>query len=259
MNQLNIILAIAFRDFKKFTQDRGRILATFIFPVLFIGILGSSLQSNLSNQVGFNFLTFVFTGVFAQTLFQSTSSGIISLIQDRENDFSQEMFVSPISRYAIVIGKIIGESLVALIQVIGVVIFGVILGASLSFNQLLILLPASIIVCLLGGAFGVLVLANLSNQQAANQIFPFLIFPQFFLAGIFSPIQNLPIYLFILSRISPMTYAVDFVRALYYRGQPEYSKIVLMNPWLDLLIISLMFTVFILLGTFLFVRNERNR
>jgi hypothetical protein len=37
----------------------------------------------------------------------STAQGVISLIEDRENDFSQEIFVSPISRYAIVFGKIL--------------------------------------------------------------------------------------------------------------------------------------------------------
>ena len=37
----------------------------------------------------------------------------MSLIEDRENDFTQELFIAPISRYAIVFGKILGEALVA--------------------------------------------------------------------------------------------------------------------------------------------------
>lgn len=259
MNQLNAILAIAYRDFTKFRQDRARILVSFIFPIIFIGVLGSSLQANLGTIAGFSFLAFTFTGVIGQTLFQSTAAGIISLIEDRETDFSQEIFVSPISRYSIIIGKITGESVVALVQVIGVVIFGLIFGIHLSLGQFITLLPAAIAVCLLGGAFGVLVLANLGNQRSANQIFPFIIFPQYFLAGVFSPIKDLPGYLYVLSRISPMTYAVDLIRSFYYSGQPEYSKVVLQSPLTNLAIIGLMFTVFILLGTYLFVRNERNR
>ncbi len=43
-----------------------------------------------------------------------------------------------------------------------------------------------------GGAFGLLVLSNLGSQRAANQIFPFVMLPQFFLAGVFNPINNLP-------------------------------------------------------------------
>src|SRR5262245_29712558 len=111
MSELGPILAIAHRDLIKFLRDRGRLVGTFVFPFIFIAILGGSFQANLAGNFGFNFIAFTFTGVFGQTLFQSAADGIISLIEDRENDFSQEMFVSPISRYSIVFGKILGESL----------------------------------------------------------------------------------------------------------------------------------------------------
>lgn len=259
MTQVNAIFAIAYRDFRKFTQDRGRILATFIFPIIFIGVLGSSLQSSLGTYVGFNYLAFVFTGIIAQTLFQSTASGIISLIEDRETDFSQEMFVSPISRYSIIIGKLIGETTISLAQGLGILLFGIIIGISISFSQLLYLLPISIVICLFGGAFGLLVLSNLSSQRLANQIFPFIIFPQFFLAGVFNPIKDLPSYLYILSRLAPMTYAVDFLRSIFYIGQPEYSRVVLYSPLVNFIIIGVIFLAFLVVGTHLFVRNEKNR
>lgn len=257
--QLNAILTIAFRDFTKFRRDKGRIVATFIFPFVFIGILGGSLQANLSGNVGYNFLAFVFIGVIAQTLFQSTASGLISLIEDRENDFSQEIFVSPISRYSIIIGKIVGESFVAMVQAIGIIIFGFILQIPITTLQLLLFIPAFVIICLFGGAFGVMVLSNLRSQRAANQIFPFVMLPQFFISGVFSPITELPLPLFILSRIAPMTYAVDLMRNIYYYGTPEYSKVVLYPIHIDLLIISVLFIIFLGVGTYLFMANERNR
>lgn len=259
MREINAILTIAYRDFVKFSRDRSRIIISFIFPLIFIGVLGGSLQSNLGKQAGYNFLIFTFTGVLGQTLFQSTASGIISLIEDRENDFSQEIFVSPISRYSIIIGKITGESAVAFAQVIGIIVFGLIIRVPIHLSQLLLLIPTGIVVCLLGGAFGVLVLSNLGSQRTANQIFPFLIFPQFFLSGVFSPIKNLPPYLFVLSRLAPMTYAVDFIRSVYFFGKPEYSKIVLFSPLTNIAIISVYFFVFLILGTYLFIKNERNR
>lgn len=257
--ELNAILTIAYRDFIKFLRDRSRIIATFIFPFIFIAVLGGSLQSNLGSKLGYDFLLFTFIGVLAQTLFQSTAAGIISLVEDRENDFSQEMFVSPISRFSIILGKILGESLVSIVQVIGIVAMGVIIGVHFDPARLLTLAPVGLLICAFGGAFGVLVLSNLSSQRAANQVFPFLILPQFFLAGIFNPIKELPIYLLILSRIAPLTYAVDLVRSIYYYGRPEYSKVVLFNPLIDLIVLLGMFVVFLLVGTFLFVRNERNR
>lgn len=259
MKELNAILTIAQRDFIKFTRDRGRIIATFIFPFIFIGVLGGSLQSNLAGDAGYNFLEFIFAGVLGQTLFQSTASGIISLIEDRENDFSQEIFVSPISRYSIILGKILGESIVAMVQLIGIFVFGLIVGVPISFVNFIGLIPFFLIVCMLGGAFGIFCIGNLSSQRTANQLFPFLMFPQFFLSGVFSPIQNLPLPLLILSRIVPMTYAVDLIRSVYYSGSDAYDKVVLFSTSFNLLIIGIYFTIFLVIGTFLFVRNERNR
>lgn len=259
MKAINVILTIAYRDLTKFVRDRSRIIASLIFPFVFIGALGGGLQANLGKQAGYNFLIFVFTGVLAQTLFQSTASGIISLIEDRENDFSQELFVSPVSRYVIVLGKIIGETLVSLAQAVGVIIFGFLVGVPFEIGIFVRLFPAMLVACILGGAFGLLVLSNLSNQRAANQVFPFLILPQFFLAGVFSPIKNLPPYLWILSRIAPMTYAVDFIRNLFYVGKPEYSKVILYPLWVDILIIGSLFSIFLITGTIMFIRNERNR
>lgn len=69
MRTINTIATIAYRDFTKLLRDRPRILATFIFPFLFIGVLGGSLQSNLGSAAGYNFLTFIFTGVIALAIF----------------------------------------------------------------------------------------------------------------------------------------------------------------------------------------------
>jgi len=256
MHNLNAIITIAFRDVSKLFRDRPRILASLIFPVIFIGVLGTSLQSNLGDNLGFNFLVFVFIGVIAQTLFQSTASGIISLVEDRQNDFAQEMFIAPISRYSILLGKILGETLISIVQIVGVLVFGFIMGIPLDIPALIRLIPFVFAVSFFGGAFGVMVMSSLSNQRAANQIFPFILFPQFFLAGVFNPISNLPLPILVASRLSPMTYAVDLLRSVYYLGNPEYSKTVLFNPLINLSVVLGAGLVFLVIGTFLFVKKR---
>jgi ABC-2 type transport system permease protein len=257
--QLNAIATIALRDLTKLLRDYPRLIASLIFPIIFIGVLGGGLNASFGENLGYDFLTFVFTGVLAQTMFTSTASGIISLVQDRENDFSRELFVAPISRYAIVIGKIFGESLVSFSQAVGIIIFGFIIGVPLTFLTLLEILPVMLAISFLGGAFGIMVLANLGSQRTANQIFPFIIFPQFFLAGVFNPITHLPLYLSVFSKLAPLTYAVDFMRGIYFHGTPEYSKVVLFSPLTNFSIITTLSLVFLIFGTYLFARSERNR
>jgi ABC-2 type transport system permease protein len=259
MRELSAILAIAHRDFVKLVRDRPRLISDLAFPLIFIGILGTSLQAGFGGGGSFNLLTFVFTGVLAQTVWQSAALGVISLIADREQDYSQEMFISPVSRYSIIAGKILGESLVTLPQAAAILVFGAILGVPLNLPVLLAFIPIVFVVGIFGGAFGVIVLSNLRTQQAANQIFPFVMLPQFFLAGVFNPIGNLPWYLDILSRLSPMRYAIDLLRDVYYAALPESVPVALDPAPFNLAVIGAMFVGFMVIGTTLFVRSERNR
>jgi ABC-2 type transport system permease protein len=195
--------------------------------------------------------------VLAQTIWQSTALGVISLLADREQDFSQEIFVSPISRYSIVLGKIVGESLVAIPQALAIVLFGLLLGVPFTPQVLAGLALAAFVVAIYGGAFGVLVLSRLDNQRQANQIFPFVMLPQFFLAGIFNPIGHLPWFLDILSKIAPMRYAVDLIRDVYYAGSAPSVPIADLPT--NLGVIAAEFALFMVVGTWGFVRAERNR
>ncbi|PYP38666.1 MAG: hypothetical protein DMD48_08935 [Gemmatimonadetes bacterium] len=259
MSEVSAVLVIAHRDLVKLLRDRLRIFADFALPLTLVLLLGPTLQAGYGQPGGVEVTTFVFTGVIAQSVWQSASMGIISLIADREEDFSQEIFVSPISRYSIVAGKIIGESLVALPQALAVIVLAVLLGIHLSPLTLILLLPTVLAMAVFGGAFGILVLSNINSQRTANQIFPFVMLPQFFLAGVFNPIHDLPPVLAFLSAISPMRWAVEAVRHVYYGTQsglvtPELSPIPLVVA-----VIAGSFLAFIVAGTALFVRSERNR
>jgi ABC-2 type transport system permease protein len=259
MNEVSAIAAISARDLLKFLTDRSRLVGTFVFPFVLMSLMGGTLQLNLGKAAGFNFIGFTFTGVLGMTIFQSSAQGIASLLEDRQNDFAQEIFVSPISRYSIVFGKILGESMVALAQAAPLVLFALVLRVPLTPAQIVLMFPVAVLSCLVGGSFGLISMAVINDQRAANQMFQFIILPQYFLAGVFNPIAILPWYLEVLSRISPMRYVVDLFRGVVYTGRPEYHKVVLLDPLINLTVMAVMFGVFMVLGTALFVRRETNR
>ena len=259
-SELSAVAAIAHRDFVKLLRDRLRLFSELAFPLVLVLLLGPALQSGFGAPGGLDLTAFVFTGVLAQTIWQSAVLGLVSLIADREEDFSQEIFVSPVSRYSIVAGKIIGEALVALPTGLGILIVGLLIGAvPLSVPVLLALVPVAFLVAIYGGAFGLLVLANISSQRTANQIFPFVLLPQFFLAGVFNPIHSLPLPLAILSALSPLRYAVELTRNVVYGLQPGVRAPDLTPLPINAAVIAASFVVFLVLGTILFVRAERNR
>jgi ABC-2 type transport system permease protein len=253
------VLAIAQRDVTKLFRDRARIFTDVLMPVVVFGLLGAMLNFSFGRAIGYDFLAYTLTGIFAQSLWQSATMGMIFLLEDRENDFSQEIFVSPISRYTIVIGKIVGESLVALPQGLAALLFLILVGFRLHPAQLLGLAGATALICLLGGSFGLLVLGWLPNRRVATQIFGFLMIPQYFLAGVFNPVKGLPAWLDAIAHLAPLRYAVDLARNVFYAGRPEAADVITQPLWVDVLVIAVMLVVFLPLGTLLFVRAERNR
>jgi ABC-2 type transport system permease protein len=258
-HQFNAAATIAYRDLLRFLRDRGRLVSELIFPVIFVIGFGAGFQNTLGESIGIFLPAFVLTGTFAQTLFQSTALGMVWLIDDRNNNFTQEIFVSPISRFTIIFGKIAGEGLVAMAQGTMILLFGLLIGVRYDLFQIVGLLATGVLVCILGGAFGLLILANIGSRQAATQIFTFIMLPQYFLAGLFVPVSTFPWWLDLISRITPMRYAIDLVRTPFYWGNPE-MPIVISDPlWLTLLVGTTMSVVFIVVGTTLFVRREKNR
>ena len=258
-SEVSAIAVIAHRDFIKLLRDRTRLFGELAFPLILVLLLGPALQSGFGQPGGFDLTAFVFTGVIGQTIWQSSTLGLVSLIADREEDFSQEIFVSPASRYSIVAGKIIGESLVALPTGLGILVVGILIGVPLSPLVLVVLIPVLAIVAVYGGSFGLLLLSNLSSQRAAQQIFPFILLPQFFLAGVFNPIHDLPLPLAILSALSPLRYAVELTRSVVYGLQPNVPAPELTPLPIILGVIGVSFVAFLAAGTLLFTRKERNR
>ena len=256
---LSAIAVIAHRDFVKLLRDRTRLFSELAFPLVLVLLLGPALQSGFGATSGVDLTAFVFSGVLAQTLWQSATLGLVSLIADREEDFSQEIFVSPVSRYAIVAGKIIGEALVALPTGLGILVVGMLIGVPLSPLVILAMIPVSLIIAVYGGAFGLLILSNLRSQRTATQIFPFLLLPQFFLAGVFNPIHDLPLPLAILSALSPLRYAVELMRNVVYGLQPGVAAPAMTPLAVNVAAIVVSFVAFLVIGTALFVRAERNR
>jgi len=61
-------------------------------------------------------------------------------------------------------------------------------------------------------AFGVLVAARMSQIESFQAVIQFLVMPMFFLSGAIFPPTGLPAWLEVLTRLDPLTYAVDPMR-----------------------------------------------
>jgi ABC-2 type transport system permease protein len=258
-HELSGLLVIAQRDVIKLLRDYPRLAVNLAFPVLLIGGLGTILQPTVGRVTGLSAVTLAFTGVLAASLFQSAAAGMISIVEDRENDFSRELFVTPVSRLTLVTGKVAGETLVALVQGAAVVAFGVAFGVRMSAGQLAALAAPALACCLLGGAFGLATVAALPNQRSAMQIFQFLIIPQYVLGGVLVPLGRVPLYLNVVAHVMPMRYVVELTRAAFYAGRPGYRQVVTGRPLTDAAVTAGLLLALMVTGAAVFGHRERTR
>ena len=257
--EVNATFAIAWREVLRAIKSPVSLAFTVVFPILFIGVLGGSISANLSGALPYAYLPFMLIGMIANSMYQGTIAGVTSLVEERENDFTAELFVAPISRYAVLLGKLIGSGIAALVSLVGIVAMIFIMQIPMNAGDLLRVFALTPVLALAGGALGVFFIGITQDPKVVAVGVPLLIFPQMFLSGALIPVSASAGLLGVLAKIIPMTYSIDLARNIFYWGKPEYAVAVL-NPWtLDLAVTVGFFLFFTIVGTFLFVRADRNR
>ena len=94
------------RDLIRFFNDRIRMMATLVQPLLFLFVLGSGLQQLSSASThGVNLKTFIYPGILCMSVMFTAMFSAASIVWDREDGYLREMLVAPSRRSSIVIGK----------------------------------------------------------------------------------------------------------------------------------------------------------
>src|SRR3954453_23737934 len=241
------------REMIRFTRDRLRVITSLIQPVLFLFVLGSGLSSITTGTIGnVNLRTFMFPGALAMAVLFTAMFSAASIVWDREFGFLREMLVAPVSRASIVIGKCLGGATTASLQGLLILLMAGLAGVPYSPSLFLVVLLELILLAFALTAFGVMTAARIEQLQAYMAINQMLLMPLFFLSGALFPLRNLPTWLHVLTRIDPLTYAVDPIRRAVFAHltvPPGISA--RLNPgvtwgsyhvpiWLELLIVAAM-------------------
>ncbi len=257
--EANAVFAIAWREVLRAVKSPASIAFTVLFPVLFMGVLGGSISDNLGGALRFAYLPYMLIGMIANTLYQGTITGVTNLVEERENDFTAELFVAPISRFGILLGKIVGSAIASMISLVGILAMIVVMQIPMDIGDLLRVLTIAPLLALAGGSLGVFFIGFVQDPKVAGIGVALLVFPQMFLAGALVPISSSSGILGLLAKVMPMTYSIDLARNIFYAGKPEYAAAVLNSPWLDAGVSLGLFLVFTIVGTVMFVRADRNR
>ncbi len=206
------------RELIRFRTDRLRAITSLVQPFLFLFVLGTGL-SRLAGRglpVGVDFRTFIYPGVLAMSVLFTSIFSAASIVWDREFGFLREMLVAPVQRWAIVVGKCLGGATVATFQ--GLIFLALAGFAHVPYNPVLLLTLVGelLLLAFTLTAFGVMMAARIKQIQAFMALTQLFVLPLFFLSGALYPLNGLPAWLTVLTRIDPLTYIVDPMRAAVF-------------------------------------------
>jgi ABC-2 type transport system permease protein len=150
-----------------------------------------------------------------------------SIVRERERGTIEQLIVTPIRSWELVVGKILPYTILAFIDLIEVLVVGhwwfhVPIRGDLG---LIFALSGLFLLSSLGIGLFASTIAN--NQQEAFITVMFTMLPSIFLSGFFFPIEAMPKFLQYVSAIIPLRYYLVIIRALLLKGvgaeslQPE--------------------------------------
>lgn len=207
------------RELIRFFRTRSRILSSFIQPILFLFVLGYGMSTLVGTTGGFDFRKFLFPGIVAMTVISTAISSAISIVWDREFGFLREMLVAPVSRTSLVTGKTLGGASIATVQGTIMLALAPLIGVHLTWLVVVEVIGIEMLMAVALTAFGVFVAARITRMEGFSVVMQLLLFPMLFLSGALFPLSGLPIWLTVITRVNPLTYAVDPLRQVVFAVQ----------------------------------------
>lgn len=249
-HEFQALYALWLREFKVFLREKSRVVSSVATPLILVAVVGTGFGATTEftdpRYAAFSYEQFMFPGILAMSILFGTMFFGLNIVMDRKMDVLKEVLVAPVSRTTIFFGKVLGgcsESVVqaVLLLALGVLLFGVApQGALLALGYAVLLAVSFVSVGLFLGSF-------FESYEGFQLIGTFVMFPVFFLSGALYPIEGLPGWLAVLTRLNPASYAVDGLRG-------SLLGVWAFHPLLDVAVLAAFALLFVGLGTWAFRR-----
>ncbi len=210
---VGLALTLWKRDMLHLWREKSRWFGVVAQPLLFWLIIAAGLDDVFAARAGADAFGFMFPGMIVMVVLFTTIFATMSVIEDRNAGFLQQVLVAPGSRLALVVGKTLGVVTMALIQV--ALILAV---APLAGIDLLALNWPALIGALVLGAVGLTALSFvfawlIPSTHGYHAIMAALLLPLWLLSGALFPAAGGTLGVFMAA--NPMTWFVDGLRSAF--------------------------------------------
>lgn len=213
---LRVIAALGARSVKQ-TFRRPQLLAPIIvFPTLLLAIQvgGAGRGVELPGFPPVNgFLDFILAGAMIQSTLLAGNSGGIALAVDIEMGFTDRLLAAPISRFAIVLGRLAGTAALGALTAIWFIAIGLVFGARIDEGVpgALVMIVFVMLSAIAFGGLGAAVALRTGRASVVQGLFP-LVFVILFLSSAFFPANLMIEPAATVARYNPLSFIVEGIR-----------------------------------------------
>jgi len=215
-------LTLAEREVVRFLRQPHRVIGALLQPIIFWLFLGMGLRGSFRPETTSGSLPYdeyFFPGVLAMIVLFTAIFATISVIEDRKQGFLQGVLVAPVGRVWIVLGKVLGGTILALMQSLLFLALAPLAGIKLTIASVA---GATVLLVILGIALtslGFVLAWRMDSVQGFHAIMSVVLFPMWFLSGSVFPTDGAPLWLAWIVKLNPLTYGVAALRRILYVGQ----------------------------------------
>ncbi len=205
----------------RFVRQRSRVVGALATPLVFWLVIGSGVGTSFQPQ-GWNadghYLQFGFTGTLVLIVLFTSIFSTISIIEDRQSGFLQGVLVAPVGRAAVVWGKVLGSTTLAVGQSTLFLFLAPLTGIPLSIGSVAATLGVLVILGVGLSALGFAIAWSLDSTQGFHAIMNLFLIPMWLLSGAFFPASGAARWVRGLMALNPLTYGVSALRSAVYSG-----------------------------------------
>jgi ABC-2 type transport system permease protein len=240
-------MSLCRRELVRFLRQRHRIIGALATPILFWIVLGAGMGRSFrsSEPGGTNFMEYFFVGTLIMILLFTAIFSTISIIEDRREGFLQSVLVAPVSPMAIVLGKILGGTILASGQGLLFLLLAPLVGIKLTVPSFLAAVGVMLIVSFALTGLGFCIAWRMSSTQGFHAIMNLFLMPMWFLSGAMFPAEGAKGGMRWIMNINPLTYGVSSLRKALYLGSAANLAL---PGWTMCLGISLLFALVMFLA-----------
>jgi ABC-2 type transport system permease protein len=205
------------REVVRFYRQRTRVVGVIASPIVFWLVIGSGFGTSFRSAGGSqHYLNYFYPGALIMIVLFTSIFTMMSVIEDRREGFLLSVLVAPVSRSAIVLGKVLGGTTLSAAQGLIFLIFAPLVGVHLGLVGLILVAVTVFLVSFALTALGFAIAWPMDSTQAFHAIINLFLIPLWLLSGALFPISGASVWLRVLMRLNPLTYGVEALRKLLY-------------------------------------------